>query len=98
LYNVARKLAEGNGNRTEELSEATMSILIGCLEGISDEKDVTTLKRRYLCIGQLLRSSKFGMTAVGLVKDLGLIDGLCSANDTEDVDCLAKEVASLLSI
>jgi hypothetical protein len=98
LYNVARKLAEGNGNRTEELSEATMSILIGCLEGISDEKDVTTLKRRYLCIGQLLRSSKFGMTAVGLVKDLGLIDGLCSANATEDVDCLAKEVASLLSI
>ncbi|KAL3803859.1 hypothetical protein HJC23_004021 [Cyclotella cryptica] len=100
LYNVARKVAEDGGNGgTEELSEAAMSILIGCIENIGEEKDVTTLKRRFLCLGQLLKSRKFGKTAAGLVGDLGLVDdGFCIAATDQDVNCLAKEVASLLSI
>ncbi|KAL7511756.1 hypothetical protein ACHAXN_008713 [Cyclotella atomus] len=95
LYNVSRILAEGDGDGTHELTESTMSILIGCIENIADEKDVTTLKRRYLCIGQLLRSKKFGKTAVGLVQDLGIVDG---GFRSQADDALAKEVSSLLNV
>jgi hypothetical protein len=100
LYNVARKLAAGNGSDgdgTDELSEATMSILIGCLENIGEETDVTALKRRYLCIGQLLKSPKFGKTAIGLVKDLGLMeDGVCDVKNG-DVGGLSREISLLLT-
>jgi hypothetical protein len=102
LYNVARKLAEGEGNddrESEGLSEATMSILIGCIENIGEEKDVTTLKRRFLCLGQLLKSPKFGKAAACLVGDLGLVDdGFCISTTNEETNCLVKEVASLLTI
>ena len=96
LYNVARKLADGNGDGIDELSEATMSILIGCIENIGEEKDDTTSKRRYLCIGQLLRSEKFGKTAVGLVQDLGVVDDGFTQSKNSDVVALANEVSSLL--
>lgn len=93
LYNVSRKLAKGDGDGTHELSESTMSILIGCIENIGEEKDATTLKRRYLCIGQLLRSKMFGKTAIALVKDLGIVDG---GFQSQAGDALAKEVSTLL--
>jgi hypothetical protein len=93
LYNVSRKLAKGDGDGTHELSESTMSILIGCIENIGEEKDATTLKRRYLCIGQLLRSKMFGKTAIALVKDLGIVDG---GVQSQAGDALAKEVSTLL--
>ena len=98
LYNVSRKLAEGDGDGTDELSEATMSILIGCTENIGDETDSTTLTRKYLCVGQLLRSKKFGKTAVGLVRDLGIVDEGFSSKATGDVGALAAEVSSLLNV
>ncbi|KAL7520198.1 hypothetical protein ACHAWX_004944 [Stephanocyclus meneghinianus] len=102
LYNVARKLAEGKseGDRESDgLSEATMSILIGCIENIGEEKDVTTLKRRFLCLGQLLKSPSFGKAAASLAGDLGLVDdGFCISTTNEEVNYLAKEVASLLTI
>jgi hypothetical protein len=99
LYNLARRLGEGDGDRTEEITEATMSILIGCIENIADEKDSTTLKRRYLCIGQLLRSKKFGKTVSGLVRDLGMVDDeFCNSKIDSEIDALAKEVSSLLNV
>ena len=98
LYNVSRRLAEGNGDGSEELSESTMSILIGCIENIGEEKDDITSKRRYLCIGQLLRSRKFGKTAVGLVRDLGVVEDGFIHSKNNDVIALASEVSSLLTM
>ena len=74
-----------------------MSILIGCIENICEESDDTTLKRRYLTVAQLLKSKRFGKTAVGLVQDLGIVDdGFCRSYG--DVAALAKEVLSLLDV
>ena len=98
LYNVTRRLAEGEGDGINELSEASVSVLIGTLENIRDEQDATTLKRRYLCVGQLLRSKDFGQTAVSLVRDLGIVDGkIYHSNINDDTESLAKEVTSLLN-
>eukprot|EP00986_Skeletonema_menzelii_P004767 scaffold1670_cov73-Skeletonema_menzelii.AAC.3 len=102
LYNTSRQLtaetkfscADGNS----ELTEAIMSILIGCLENIGEETDSTSITRRYMCIGQILKSREFGATAVGLTKDLGMLDldMIRSASHDEAVEKIAKEVASLL--
>eukprot|EP00579_Thalassiosira_antarctica_P004795 CAMPEP_0201884270 /NCGR_PEP_ID=MMETSP0902-20130614/16850_1 /ASSEMBLY_ACC=CAM_ASM_000551 /TAXON_ID=420261 /ORGANISM="Thalassiosira antarctica, Strain CCMP982" /LENGTH=501 /DNA_ID=CAMNT_0048413203 /DNA_START=50 /DNA_END=1555 /DNA_ORIENTATION=- len=83
-----------NGNT--ELSEGVMSILLGCLEHLHEEADVTTCKRHYMAIGQLLKSRRFGETAVGLVKDLGLVDEEIGKGKNKEVEGLAKEVAVLL--
>lgn len=97
LYNAARRLSEGDGDGTDEISEASMSILIGCIETICDETDDTTLKRRYLTIAQLLKSKRYGKTAVGLVQDLGIVDdGFSRSNG--GVAPLAKEVLSMLNV
>ncbi len=104
LYNTARQLT-GDSNGTDgtdgsngELSEATMSILIGCLEklGNGETDDVTLITRLYMCIGQILANSK---TAVLLVKDLGMADVIGNESHhklSKDVQTLSKEVASLL--
>jgi len=83
----------------EELSEAVMAILIGCLENLMEEKDVVSLTRRYMCLGQLLKAKRFGKNAIGLVRDLGLFDGVCEHREYySDLDSLAKEVANLLDM
>ena len=108
LYNVSRSLAgsnsannnAGDNSGNEELSEATMAILIGCLENIGEEKDAMTLTRRCMCLGQLLKARKYWRTAVELVRDLGLVDevnAVCGGANGGEVDGLAKEVVLLLS-
>lgn len=102
LYNTSRQLTAetkddartGNG----ELSEAIMSILIGCLENLGEETDPTSVTRRYMCIGQILKSKEFGKTAVELTNDLGMLDAdmIQNACQDKDVEKLAKEVALLL--
>lgn len=102
LYNTSRQLtaetksscADGNS----ELTEAIMSVLIGCLENLGEETDSTSITRRYMCIGQILKSQQFGATAVGLTKDLGMldVDTIRNASRDEAVENVAKEVASLL--
>ncbi|KAL7471587.1 hypothetical protein ACHAXS_011883 [Conticribra weissflogii] len=103
LYNVSRHLAQGEGKKAsqggenDELSETTMAILIGCLENLNEEKDAVSLTRRYMCVGQLLKAKRFGKTAIGLVRDLGLFDGVCNnCENGSDLNGLAKEVAKLL--
>jgi len=102
LYNTSRRLTAGRNDDgadgKSELSEATMSILIGCLENLGEETDSTSITRRYMCIGQILKSREFGKTAVGLTKDLGMLDADMIPNASQDktVDKIAKEVASLL--
>jgi hypothetical protein len=105
LYNTARQLTgdsnvnDGTDGSNGELSEAAMSMLIGCLEkldGNGETDDVTLITRLYMCIGQILGNSK---TAVLLVKDLGMADVI--GNDShrklsKDVQTLSEEVASLL--
>jgi len=105
LYNVSHQLAHREGSKApqaeenEELSEAVMAILIGCLENLMEEKDVVSLTRRYMCLGQLLKAKRFGKNAIGLVRDLGLFDGVCEHREYySDLDSLAKEVANLLDM
>lgn len=104
LYNTARQLTvdsygnDGTGGSNGELSEATMSILIGCLEklGNGETDDVTLITRLYMCIGKILANSK---TAVLLVKDLGMADVIGNESHHKlslDVQTLSEEVASLL--
>lgn len=98
LYNTSRRLTSGGTDGKSELTEAIMSILIGCLENLSEETDSISIVRRYMCIGQILKSQQFGTTAVGLTKDLGMLDAdmIRSASHDEAVEKVAKEVASLL--
>jgi len=95
LYNSARRVTD-TGNEGTDLSECTMSILLGCFEHLHEESDVTTRKRHYMAIGELLKSREFGETAVGLVKDLGLMDEGIRQGEDEEVAELAKEVMILL--
>ena len=95
MYNAGHRLSEGDGDGTDELSEATTSILIGWIETICDKTDDIILKQRYLTTTHFFRSKGYGKTVVGLVQDLGIVDdGFCRSNN--DVDALAKEVLSLL--
>lgn len=93
LYNSARHLTIGTagGDESDELPETTMSILLGCIDHIQEETDVTTLQRLYMATGQLLKSSN---NAVRLVKDLGMVDNLSGRK--KEVEGLAKEIRSLL--
>lgn len=98
LYNTARQLTVDSNGNDGELSEATMSILIGCLEklGNGETDDVTLITRLYMCIGQILANSK---TAVLLVKDLGMADVIGNESHhklSKDVQTLSEEVTSLL--
>mmetsp|Transcript_17424 Transcript_17424/g.32655 ORF Transcript_17424/g.32655 Transcript_17424/m.32655 type:complete len:498 (+) Transcript_17424:207-1700(+) len=96
LYNSARVVSD-DGNDGTELSEGMMSILLGCFEHLHEETDVISSKRHYMAVGQLLKSHKFGETAVELVKDLGLVDGEISIGTNDGLAGLAKEVAVLLN-
>jgi len=102
LYNTSRQLTaetnNGGADGNSELNEAIMSLLIGCLENLGEENDSTSINRRYMCIGQILKSREFGQTAVGLTKDLGMVDVdmIQSASYDHIGDKVAKEVASLL--
>ena len=50
-----------------------------------------------MTVSRLLKSKRFGKTAVGLVQDLGIVgDGFCRSHG--DVAALAKEVLSLLGV
>lgn len=98
LYNSSREMTINNdaNDSSTELSEGMMSILLGCLEHLNEETDVTTMQRLYMAVGQLLKSPKFGETAASLVKDLGLIDDDIGNGKVKEIESLAKEVASLL--
>mmetsp|Transcript_2789 Transcript_2789/g.3983 ORF Transcript_2789/g.3983 Transcript_2789/m.3983 type:complete len:483 (-) Transcript_2789:56-1504(-) len=98
LYNSSRRLTSGGTDGNSELTEAIMSILIGCLENLGEETDSTSVARRYMCIGQILKSRQFGTTAVDLTKELGMLDAdmIRSASHDDAVEKVAKEVASLL--
>ena len=99
LYNITLTLTKYDGtDGNSELTEAIMSVLIGCLENLGEETDSTSVARRYMCIGQILKSRQFGTTAVGLTKDLGMLDAdmIRSASHDDAVGKVAKEVASLL--
>merc|ERR1712085_54464 len=99
LYNLTLdhgSSAETGGHDTAALSEGTMSILLGCLEHLQSETDATTCRRHLMSVGQLLKSSTCGGTAVQLVQDLGLVDGdFCRGREREVAD-LAREVVLLL--
>ncbi|KAL7533857.1 hypothetical protein ACHAXR_007869 [Thalassiosira sp. AJA248-18] len=104
LYNSSRYLTIDSGGTGDDaaeddgtdLSEGMMSILLGCLEHLNEETDVTTMQRLYMAVGQLLKSRKFGETAVNLVKDLGLVDDGIGKGKRKEVEDLAMEVAALL--
>ena len=98
LYNSSRYLTIDNdiGDEGSDLSEGMMSILLGCLEHLQEESDVTTMQRLYMSIGQFMKSRKYGETAISLVKDLGLYDGDIAKGKTKEVEGLAREVAVLL--
>lgn len=98
LYNSSRYLTIDNdiGDESSDLSEGMMSILLGCLEHLQEESDVTTMQRIYMSIGQFMKSSKYGQTAISLVRDLGLYDGDIAKGKTKEVEGLAREVAVLL--
>ena len=98
LYNSSRYLTIDNdiGDEGSDLSEGMMSILLGCLEHLQEESDVTTMQRIYMSIGQFMKSRKYGETAISLVKDLGLYYGDIAKGKTKEVEGLAREVAVLL--
>lgn len=99
LYNLAIDNGTNDdavGSESAELSEGIMSVLLGCLEHLQSENDATTCKRHLMSVGQLLKSRKFGGTAIKLVKDLGLVDESFGKGKGRDVEDLAKEVVVLL--
>ncbi|KAL9183818.1 hypothetical protein ACHAXT_004674 [Thalassiosira profunda] len=96
LYNSSIYLTVAS-DESGDMSDCMMSILLGCLEHIHEQKDATTIQRMYMAVGQLLKSKEFGETAVELVKDLGLLDGeIATGKGHKEVEGLAREVAALL--
>ena len=104
LYNASLYLTlkvDRNGDidtTTVELSEDHMSILLGCLEQIQDETDVTTLQRLLMAAGSFLKSPKLGKIAATLVNELGLLDENLATGKSAEVDLWVKEVAGLVRI
>jgi hypothetical protein len=92
LYNVI--LAEGPRG-LEELPDLVVSMLCGCLDGMSLEIDATTKMRRLLVAARIVKPCEsINPTAKSLVKDLCFSDVLhelaASTNGTGDADKVQK--------
>jgi hypothetical protein len=104
LYNASLYLTlklDRNGDidtNCVELSEDHMSILLGCLEQLQDETDVTTLQRLLMASGSFLKSPTLSKTAANLVNELGLLDESLATGKSAEVDLWVKEVAGLVRI
>lgn len=99
LYNVTidhGRREEAVGIDSTALSDGAVSILLGCLAHLPSELDATTCRRHLMSVGQLLKSSTCGGTAVTLVKDLGLVGDDFGQGQEKEVADLAKEVVLLL--
>lgn len=83
-----------------ELSEGILTILLGCIEQLQNENDITTMQRLYMTVGQILKSHQHGKMAADLVNDLGLMDDdeirRGKKRGGKEVEGLADEVAFLL--
>jgi hypothetical protein len=106
LYNVI--LVEGPRG-SEELPDLVVSMLCGCLDGLSLETDATTKMRRLLVAARIVKPCEsVNPSAKSLVIDLGFSDALhelaaaASTNkgtgDAEKVQKLATEFSALLEI
>jgi hypothetical protein len=99
LYLTLRVDRNGDIDTTcVELSEDHMSILLGCLEQLQDESDVTTLQRLLMATGSFLKSPKLGKIAANLVNELGLLDESLATGKSAEVDLWVKEVVGLVRI
>jgi hypothetical protein len=76
LYNVS--LVEGpRAEHTEELPDLVVSMLCGCLDGVSLETNVTTKMRRLLVAARIVKPcGSVNASAKSLVMDLGFGDAL----------------------
>ena len=103
LYNVS--LVEGHhGAQAEDLPDLVVSMMCGCLDGLSLETDANTKMRRLLVAAHIIKPSEsVNASARSLANDLGFADALhelvASTNatgDTEDVQKLATELIAIL--
>lgn len=103
LYNVS--LVEGPlGANAEELPDLVVSMLCGCLDGLSLETDATTKMRRLLVAARIVKPSEsINASAKSLANDLGFADVLhelaASAKaigDANNVQKLASELIAIL--
>lgn len=79
-----------------ELNPHAVQLLCGCLEGLLQESDASTRRRRLAVICRILRA--YGKTAVQLVKDLGFHDQLLVLQGDRDIKPpVSKEERDILA-
>jgi hypothetical protein len=70
LANLALGMQGGReGGREEGLSDVVVQMVCGTMEGLRGDKDMTSVFRRLLCAGRVVKEG--GMEAAGLVVSLG---------------------------
>lgn len=100
LYNVGLAFVSTNQStekiKSDDLDDEIVSLLCGSFDGLDQETDPTTQKRRLLLVGTLLKSNN---TAAELAVDLGFDEVLkltISSQESQEEHILAKEVLALL--
>merc|ERR1712070_461352 len=100
LYNLGLAFASANESNqninSDGLEDEIVSLLCGSFDGLDQEIDPTTQKRRLLLVGHLLKSSN---TAAELAVDLGfdeVLNLIISSQEEQEEQMLTKEVLALL--
>jgi hypothetical protein len=107
LYNVAHgmSLSSKSVGGEDEITDMTVSLLCGMLDGIIDENDDTARFRKLLVVGKILKvgTNTVNESAKQLVKDLEFVDAIVSLRDTDPssgighkVKDLAEDICTLL--
>ena len=92
-----RSSETASDDNIDHLSDSVVSLLCGSMEAIHEEKDVTTLTRRLLVVGHIVKQHK--PAAVQLTVDLGFDDLLKSlehTNTNDDVETLRQEILAMV--
>mmetsp|Transcript_21543 Transcript_21543/g.31871 ORF Transcript_21543/g.31871 Transcript_21543/m.31871 type:complete len:473 (-) Transcript_21543:9-1427(-) len=100
LYNLGLAFASANENTEKTncggMEDEIVSLLCGSFDGLDQETDPTTQKRRLLLVGHILKASN---TAVELAVDLGFDEILALtilSQEEQEEQMLTKEILALL--
>ena len=96
---MQRGKERGEGGREEGLSDVVVQMVCGTLEGLREDKDMTSVFRRLLCAGRVVREG--GREAGGLVISLGFDEvlrevGREGGQGGKQVQELAREILGMV--
>ncbi len=92
----------GEGGKEEGLSDVVVQMVCGTLEGLREDKDMTSVFRRLLCAGRMVK--KGGREAEGLMVSLGFDEvlkevgreGGKEGRGVKQVQDLAREILEMV--